>query len=86
MLGIINVHPNSNRGINFLHVNCWGLRRFRHGTMSSKPLHLIICFLFDYGVTVTAVVNNFAGENGVSNARISRDHEDREVGISIEKF
>ena len=41
--------------------------------MSSKTLHLVVCFLFDYCVTVTAVGDNFEGENGDSNARYLRD-------------
>ena len=39
----------------------WGLHRFRHGKMSSKTLHLVVCFLFDYCVTVTAVGDNVKG-------------------------
>ena len=41
--------------------------------MSSKTLHLVVCFLFDYCVTVTAVGDNFEEENGDSNARFSRN-------------
>ena len=46
----------------------------------------MVCFLFDYCVTVTAVGDNFEGESGDSNARFSHRYlRDQQVGISFEK-
>ena len=63
MLGIINAPSNSKSWINLLRFFCCDLCRFRWGKMTSK-VHLALFLLFACTVTVSAVEDNFQGENG----------------------